>query len=197
MAFTVPTTEPTTLAAGDTATWKISLSDFPAPTWTLSYVLIRLQTGGLKITITAAADSTNHLIDVAPATTALWLPGEYQWNSTVTDGTDRHQVGEGRLTVTPDYSQAADGEDLRTTARKTLDALESAILKLATAQDTAGKGSITSWSAEGLSITRSSPDLLLRALTDMRDRYLIIVRNEERAKGAPGRKILVRFTNAT
>jgi hypothetical protein len=196
MAASIPTREPQQIAAGDTATWKISLADFPAGDgWTLSYVLLRLGTG-VKILITSSASSDDHLVNVAPADTALWIPGDYDWQAYVADGTDRHQVGQGKLVITPNFSAAEDGFDNRTTARKTLDALEAAILKLSQAQETAGKGSITSWSAEGLSITRSSPETLLAALVEQRDRYKAIVSREERlltGRGR-GRKILIRFT---
>jgi hypothetical protein len=198
MAASIPTSEPQQIAAGDTASWKISLADYPASGgWVLSYVMHRLGTG-IKIVITASASSDDHLVAVPAAETAQWQSGEYDWQAYATkDATaERYQVGQGRLLINVNFSAAEDGFDARTTARKTLDALDAAILKLSQAQETATKGSITSWSAEGLSITRSSPEQLLAELIVTRDRYKTIVTREERlltGRGR-GRKILVRFT---
>lgn len=199
MAAPIPTSEPLQIAAGDTATWKITLADFPAGQgWVLSYVLLKLG-GGLKIVIESTASGDDHLVNQTAETTAGWLAGEYDWQAYATKSatSERHQVGNGRLTINPNFSAAEDGFDIRTPARKIFDALEAAILKLSQAQETAGKGSITSWSAEGLSITRSSPQELLRGLVEQRDRYKAIVQHEERvATGrGRGRKILIRFTN--
>lgn len=40
MSVTVPTTEPESVVAGDTWTWKRLLADYPAGTYTLKYRLI-------------------------------------------------------------------------------------------------------------------------------------------------------------
>ena len=42
MAITIPETEPLEFYAGETVKWKrTDLSDYPAPTWTLNYFLLK------------------------------------------------------------------------------------------------------------------------------------------------------------
>jgi hypothetical protein len=51
MAITIPETEPLEFYAGETVKFKrTDLSDYPAPTWTLYYVL---QKTGIKLHLTA------------------------------------------------------------------------------------------------------------------------------------------------
>lgn len=198
MAAAVPTSIPEQIAAGDTATWKISLSDYSASDgWVLSYVFLRLDAGG-KITITSSASGSDHLVNDAPTVTALWLPGEYNGQAYVTKSPDRFKVWEGPLRILDNFT-TSEGHDTRTIARKTLDALDAAILKISLAQSTGKAGGIVEWTAEGLHVKRSSPELLLVELTKQRDRYAAIVRNEkmkaDRAAGrSVGRRILTRFT---
>ena len=70
MAITIPETEPLDFYSGETVKWKrTDLSDYPAPTWTLYYVL---QKTGIRITFNSSQDgsTTSHLISLTPATTA-------------------------------------------------------------------------------------------------------------------------------
>lgn len=122
---TISTTEPAAVTAGDTLTWQKSLPDYPASqSWVLSYVLIN--TSG-KITINASASGDDHIISVSSATSAGYSVGDYDWAAIVSKAGERHTVGRGRITINPDITSAAmlDG---RSTARKALEALESAYL---------------------------------------------------------------------
>jgi len=121
MARPIPTREPTTLRAGDTWTWTRTLADYPADTWTLSYTLFN---AAAAITLTATADGTDHLINIAPATTAAYAAGRYDWVARVTDGTDVYTIAKGAIQV-----QAALGSalDERSHARKMLDAIEATL----------------------------------------------------------------------
>ena len=74
--------EPTTIIAGDSVAWTKSLADYPAPTWTLKYRLVR---EGKSIEIVATASGSDHAIAVLPATSAGWLPGDYKWVAMVSD----------------------------------------------------------------------------------------------------------------
>lgn len=121
MSTTIPYGEPDSIRAGDTLEWKRSLADYPATTWTLVYSLVN---SGAKITITASASGTDHLIDESAATTAAYTAGWYDWTAHVTDGTDRYTVDHGRIEVQPDLS-AATIYDNRSHARIMLDAIES------------------------------------------------------------------------
>lgn len=125
MAADIPTSEPSTLRVGDTWSWKRSLTDYPAPTWTLSYVLINATD---KITVTAAASGSDHLVTVAKATTAAYKAGAYHWTAAVTDGTSRYTIEEGDVELLPDLAASATARyDTRSSWAKLFDAMETAI----------------------------------------------------------------------
>jgi hypothetical protein len=122
MAQTVPTREPASVTAGDSVTWRISLADFPASDgWTLKYRLIN---SAGAIDIESAAEGDDHLISEAAATSANWAAGDYTWQAYVEGGSsERYTVGTGRMTIKPDLAAQAAGYDTRTTAAKTLAAV--------------------------------------------------------------------------
>lgn len=185
MSTSIPTTEPTAARAGDTWRWSRSLSDYPADIWTLTYTLFNAAS---KISITASADGADHLVDVAPATTADYPAGAYDWVSHVSDGTDRFQVGAGSMSVLPDLS-AVSSYDGRSHARKMLDAIDA----LLEGRATSGQIDLVTASSEHESITKR-PDLLLK----MRQHYAAAVANEEQAAAIArgdnlGRIVQVRF----
>lgn len=121
----IPTTEPSSVTAGDTVTWLKSLADYPASSgWSLAYRLIN---AAGKIDITASASGADHLVSVAAATTANWLAGDYDYIATVTKAVERYTVGTGRITVDPNLA-ALTTYDGRSIERKALEALESAYL---------------------------------------------------------------------
>lgn len=127
MAQTVPIREPESVVSGDTATWKITLGDYPASDgWTLKYRLIN---AAGKIDITSSADGDDHLVLVAAATTAAWSPGTYTWQSYV-DGvsSQRFTIASGSVEIKPDLAAEAAGYDTRSTAKKALDLIDAALL---------------------------------------------------------------------
>lgn len=197
MSREIPTEVPTTITAGETAEWKITLADYPADEgWTLSYAFLRYDSG-MPITFDAGASDSDHLVSVGKDITQTWLPGDYNGQAFIASATERFKVWEGKLTVNPDYVLSG-GQDTRTIARKTLDAFDAAILAVAKAQSSGRSGSISEWTVEGLHIKRTSPELLLQALQQQRDRYATIVKIEEakvlRADGKrTGSRILTRF----
>jgi hypothetical protein len=113
-----PTTEPTTIAAGDTVTWRRELPDYPAGEWTLKYRLINLSG---PIDITADADGAAHAVSVSAETTATWAAGTYLWQSFVEAGAVRHTIGDGTVVIKPNIAAMPGGYDARSTARKALD----------------------------------------------------------------------------
>ena len=124
MAASIPTTEPTSLRAGNTWQWRREdLSDYPASVWTLTYHF-RNRTSNFDVTATADGDA--FAVSVAMASTNK-ATGWYDWLAVVTDGTDRHEVDAGRVEVLPDVS-AAQAYDGRSFARKMLDYIEAALL---------------------------------------------------------------------
>ncbi len=201
MSAAVPTTVPTQLAAGDTVTWRICLGDYSAADgWVLSYALISRT--GSKILITTTASGSDHLVSISATTTAEWLSGEYDVHAYAARASERFKVWVGKIEILPNYATLDEGSDQRTMARKTLDAIEKAILNFTTAQETtASAGPITSWKVEGLEVERGggqSPETYYKELIAQRDRYKAICMNEEallaRKSGrATGRRILTQF----
>jgi hypothetical protein len=114
-----PTTEPTTIAAGDTVTWRRDLPDYPAGEWTLKYRLINLS-GHIDIVTTASG--TTHVVDEPASTTVAWTAGTYIWQSYVVDGAGvRYTIGSGTMVIKPNLAAMSAGYDARSTARKALD----------------------------------------------------------------------------
>lgn len=124
MAFTIPSIEPDSVVAGDLWTWTRSLSDYPAPTWTLTYSLVKAD---VQITLTATASGADHLISIAKVTTATYSAGAYTWQAYVTSGSERYTVGSGQITVKPNLALQTQGYDARTFAEKRVQQLEAAL----------------------------------------------------------------------
>ncbi len=118
---TTPTTEPTTVNAGDTVIWRRTLADYPASDgWALEYTLL---SAAAKITINAVADGADHLVNAAAGTTGSWAAGDYAWRAQVSKAGQVFTVGEGRMTVRPSFT-AATTLDTRSSARKALEAVK-------------------------------------------------------------------------
>lgn len=191
MAFTPPNFEPEKITAGVTASWTRSFPDYPASVWTLSYALVKMDPAGgagQSIRFVAAASGDDFLVNVGPAVSQGYAPGDYKARAYVTDGVNRYQVWEGEFTIEADFAAAAPG-DVRTHARKVLDAIEAVLEKRGTQQ-------ILEWTVEGVQLRRAT----VQDLMTLRDRYVTIVRKEEamdrvRAGKASGRRILTRFVS--
>ena len=129
MAASIPTTEPSSLRAGDTWQWRREdLADYPASAWTLVYYF---RNASAHFDITASADGDAYAVTVAKASSGK-APGWYDWIAVVSSATERHEVDRGRLEILPDYATAAvlDG---RSTARRILEAIDALILGRASA----------------------------------------------------------------
>jgi len=178
-----PTTEPTEVTAGDTVKWTRTLSDYPAGTWTLSYTLVN---SASKITITASASGTDHLVSVTPATSAAWSAGLYDWQAYVTDGTDRYQVDSGRLTIHANYAGVTTLDD-RSHVKKTLDAIEAVI-------EGRASQSQQSYTINGRSLTRIPLAELYEFRKQYKAEYAAELQAERIANGmGSGRRVLLRF----
>ena len=127
MTQSVPTREPSSATAGDTLKWTKSLADYPATAgWVLKYRLINAVA---KIDFTAAASGADHAVTVSAATTAAWAAGTYDWQAYVEGGaSERHTIGTGRVIIKPNLAAQATGYDARSTARKTLELIDAAML---------------------------------------------------------------------
>lgn len=167
MSRTIPYGEPTSARAGETWEWKKTLSDYPSDTWTLSYAL---HNAASLIEITAAADGTGYLVDVAAATTGAYTAGRYDYVAQVTDGTDVYTVGTGSIDVLAKITAAADG---RSHARIMLEAIQATLQGSATASQL----DIVSGSHNGRAVTNDRGLLLT-----MESRYSAMVAAEEDAQ---------------
>lgn len=179
----IPTTEPLELRAGDTWQWTRSLADYPASAgWSLAYVFIN---AAAKISISASASGDDHAVTVAAATTANYAAGNYDWIARASKSGQVFTVGAGRITILP--SLAASTADLRTHARKVLEAIE-AVLEGRASQD------VLEYQIAGRSLKR----IPLADLLTLRDRYRAEVAREDAANrvalGLPDRRrVFVRF----
>lgn len=179
MAPTIPTTEPATVTAGDSITWRVSLSDFHASEgWALSYTIT---SATAAYGFTAAPDGDAYLVSIDPATSALWSSGRYTLVGAVTNGSARHSVRRASLQVFSlhDGSTAA---DTRSHARKMLDAIEAWL-------ESRDPG-VAAYTIHGRQMQYIDIGDLLR----LRDRYRAEVAAEERAaSGKVFNKLQVRF----
>lgn len=167
MSRTIPYNEPTSARAGETWEWKKSLSEYPSDVWTLSYSLYN---SAALIEITAAADGTEYLVDVAAATTGAYTAGRYDLVGKVTDGTDFYTVATGSIQLLPAITAAADG---RSHARTMLDAIEAMLEGNATNAQV----DVISAAHNGRSLTKDPG-----ALVAMHSRYSAMVAAEEDAQ---------------
>lgn len=183
MAAPIPTTEPASLIAGDTAKWLKTLPDYPASAgWLLVYNLIN---AAAKITFSATASGADHLVNVAAATTSGWAAGTYAWRATVSLGGETYTIASGTISVQPAFS--ADTLDNRSFARMALANIE-AYLRDAN-NLTAARYMISGRELWRLSITDQ--------LT-LRDKFRAEVTREDAAanlaRGLPDkRRVMVRF----
>jgi hypothetical protein len=117
---------PNTLRAGDTAQWLVSVPDYTASAgWTLKYKLINASN---QYDIVSAASGDEHQINVAAATTAAYVAGDYQLVAYVTNvATQRFTLEEGAIKIQPNVAAAVAGMDTRTSAQKCLDAMNLAL----------------------------------------------------------------------
>lgn len=171
------------MRAGDTWAWTRAFSDYPAPTWTLTYTLIN---ASAKITIAAAADGTNHLVTVLAATTAGYTAGLYSAAGRVTSGSESYTIWQGQIEILPNLAAATTLDD-RTHARKVLEAIEAVIEGRA--------------SSDQQAVTigdRSIVKIPIAELLRLRDSYKLEVASEEAAarlaQGIGGRgRMMVRL----
>lgn len=179
-------TPPRSAQAGDTLAWVASVPDYPAPTWSLTYTIIN---ASAKITVTTTPSGTDHAANVPAATTAAWTPGGYDWIATASNGTERHTVSRGSITITPDLAAQTSGYDARSAARRALDDLRAAL-----AAWIASKGHIQSFSVDGVETTFASA-------ADLQSRIALLEREVARENAAAniaaglgsGRRVMVRF----
>lgn len=170
MPADILTAPPADLRAGDTATWRRALGDYPAAAgWQLKYTLVG---AGGAYNLTATADGDDYVVAATPATTAGWVAGSYVLTEYVTNGTDRFTLASTTVRVLADLAAATTPSDTRTHARKVLDAIEAWLESKA---PTAAKFEIAG---------RRLENYPLADLLSLRDRYRAEVRREVSGGGS-------------
>lgn len=174
--------------AGDTVSFTVTLADYPASVWTLSYRLTP-RAAGTAYTFSATASGDDHLVEVAAATTATWAPGEYTVAAWVASGSERYTVESesGQVTLKPNPSSLTAGTDTRSHAARVLAAIEAAI-------EGRADSSVDYLQINGRQVRHIPHDQLLV----LRDRYRTEVKREQQAASGAGmgRQTFVRVARA-
>jgi len=180
-----PVKEPDTITAGSNAIWIKSLPDTtPEDGWDLKYYLNNTTTK-IAIPSTDNLDSRFKVNELA-ATTTDYAIGEYEMRGFVTKGSDVFECFVGSIEILGDPI-AGSGTDLRSFAKKTLDALEANIEKRASRSD-------QEYSIEGRSLKRMSMEELQQAYTFWKTEYAKEILSQKIKDGCPNpRKIKARF----
>ena len=178
----------TEIIAGDTLDFETTVADYPATDgWTLVFRLVpRVSGTPIVITCTTASDGVSYRAQVAPATTANYVAGEYTWNSYVTKSGARQTVESGQVTILPDPAAQTAPYDNRSHARKTLAAIE-AVLEGRASKDQ------EEYTIKDRSLKRTP----LADLLKLKNHYAWAVYNEDQAEALNngtglGRKLQVR-----
>jgi hypothetical protein len=178
MAVTPSSFEPQKLTAGDTVSFVKALADFPAGDgWALTY---EVSGPNGQYEFNSAASGNSHLCTVAAATTAGWLPGEYELSGFAVNATtaERVQIYQAQLHVLPNTAAGAAAQ--QTHAQKMITLIEGVML------GKAGHDILES-DIEGTCIKRLSPAELWQEYNYWRG-----VRAQETRGGKAG-KIVPRF----
>jgi hypothetical protein len=122
--MSVPTEEPLQIRAGTTWEWERSFTDYPAPTWTLTYYL---KNASAYISFAAAASGAAHLVTRTATQTQSYTAGKYDWEAQVSYSGSVYSVDRGRIEILPRFDSAA-AVDARSNARKNLEAIDTLLL---------------------------------------------------------------------
>jgi hypothetical protein len=180
--MTTPSQVPSLLIAGDTWTWTRELSDYPPATWAATYYF---ESSAKKFSIAGVLlNASTHSFTAAAATTAGYTADRYEYRLRVVSAGIVQTIERGWVTVQDNPAAADSATDRRSLARRTLDALESALLGQATTVQLA-------MTVNGRSISRIPLEELLR----WRDRLRAEVKGEELGDNrSKGRYIKVRLS---
>jgi len=185
MAYDIPYIEPNSFTAGDSVSWYKSLPDYsPADGWSLAY---RFKANGHDdIPVAATTSGTDFLVSISATVSATFSASDWYWYARVTKGSEVHVVQQGRTEVSanPDTSTA----DPRSLTKRTLDAIQAAILGAASKDE-------LSMSVDGLALSYRSLDELSRLEVRYQARYNRELGAERQARGLrDGSVINTRFT---
>lgn len=184
------TVEPNELTIGDYWSWKrpdIS-STYTTDLYTIRYQFYLQSNDGTRFEVAANKIDGQHVVEVSSALSINYKNGEYVYNIVAVRDLDGEQVNiaTGRIIFKP--ALHADGGDLRSHARKVLDAIKATIEKTATKEQ-------ASYTIAGRSLARRTIDELLM----LRREYDKLVARENaalaRKQGKPSKKkVLIKMS---
>ena len=187
-----PQKEPSTLVLGDYWAWKRDdlANTYPIGSYALTYEFHEDSGGGgsHKFTLTATEADNTYYIEAASSSTTGYTVGDYIWEAYITKSADsnRVMVDSGRTTITQNLANT--NADLRSHAKKVLDAIEAVIEGRATIDQ-------SSFSLGGRSLSRMSVDELMTFRDRYRAEYLKEIKLARIRNGqGTGNTIKVRFT---
>ena len=126
-----PTSEPVELQLGDFWAWKRDdLADnYPVGSYSLTFEFHEDSGGGgnHKFTLTAVESNSTYYIEAASSSTTGYSIGDYIWEAYITKTSDsnRIMVDSGRTSITDNLANT--NADLRSHAKKVVDAIEAVI----------------------------------------------------------------------
>jgi len=151
-----PETEPGAVVVGERWAWKRPdiTSAYPTTLYTLLYRLCLQEAAHSDISITASKISSEHVVEVASATTAAYAAGDYSWQAVIVRDSDSEELvlNTGYMTLKPDFGSHSG--DTRSWARQALDAIRAVLLNTASKEE-------SEYSIAGRSLKRRTSEELL------------------------------------
>jgi hypothetical protein len=121
-------TLPAELVAGLDLQVYVRCSRYPLPLWTLKAVI----RGPAQIDLTATAEGTLNLFEVAAAVTSEWTPGKYWCSLRATNGTQTFEVNRSEICIRQDLETVTEPYDGRSQNEIALEAIKAVIAGRAT-----------------------------------------------------------------
>lgn len=183
-----PTREPDDLVIGNRWAWRIALPDYPVESYTLGYESVSNAASPDRFSITATDDGTDHIVEVASATTAKYEVGTYTWTAFITRDSDSERIEFRSGTVKVRPNSAVDSSDPRTFAAKMVAKLQATIEAIST-------NAVSSYSIGERSVTKRDLGDLRRELQYWSSARANEIDRERRARGqASSGNVRVRFS---
>lgn len=173
---------PSQITAGVTLSIPITLTEYPAGTWSMSLVL----RGPGVIDLAASADGETHVLSADAGTTAGWAAGVYWYSLRVTDGANQiHELETGQVEIRADLAAVDGTYDGRGHVERVLDAIEAVI---------EGRASIDQerYRINNRELQRTPIDQLLKLRSEYR-RELQRLKAARKGRSVLGRQVLTRF----
>lgn len=150
------TTAPTSIRAGDSATWVTTLPNYPATDgWALKYRIVWRASGLTPATIDTVGSGDDHTATLTSVATAAYTAGPATLVSWVERPGERTTLDQQPLQITPDLTTAATS-DSRSANQKALDDARAAL----TAYVASGQMKVANYTIAGRSMQfRGTEDL--------------------------------------